>query len=81
MPIYEYEIIPSDEKTQPAGRFEIRQSMADAPLTRHPETGEPVRRVYAAFSVGTGGSSNSSKASASYHSSSCGCCGGGSCPL
>jgi predicted nucleic acid-binding Zn ribbon protein len=26
-------------------RFEFKQSMNDAPLTRHPDTGEPVRRV------------------------------------
>ena len=25
--------------------FEIKQSMNDAPLTKHPETGEPIRRV------------------------------------
>lgn len=81
MPIYEYEIIPSEGKVQSAERFEIRQSMADAPLTRHPETGEPIRRVYAAFSVGAAGSGSSSKSSASYPSSSCGCCGGGSCSL
>lgn len=81
MPIYEYETIPSEETQQPSRRFEIRQAMADAPLTRHPESGEPVRRVYAAFSVGAGGSGSSSKSSASHHGSSCGCCGGGSCPL
>ena len=44
MPTYVYETIPAT----PGGetrRCEIRQSMKDAPLTKHPETGEPVRRV------------------------------------
>jgi hypothetical protein len=44
MAIYVYEIIP-----QRAGekrlRFEVEQSMNDAPLTHHPENGKPVRRV------------------------------------
>ena len=30
------------EKTR---RFEIKQGMNEAPLTKHPETGEPIRRV------------------------------------
>jgi predicted nucleic acid-binding Zn ribbon protein len=41
---YVYETIPA----QPGGasrRFEVVQSMKDAPLRRHPDTGEPVRRV------------------------------------
>ncbi len=25
--------------------YEMQQSMNDAPLTQHPETGEPIRRV------------------------------------
>lgn len=44
MPTYVYETIPQ----QPGGatrQFEIKQSMKDAPLSKHPETGEPVRRV------------------------------------
>jgi predicted nucleic acid-binding Zn ribbon protein len=43
MPIYEYEVIRDDG--EPGPRFEVMQSMSDAPLTRHPDTGEPVRRV------------------------------------
>ena len=31
--------------SEPVRRFEIQQSMKDAPLTVHPETGEPVQRV------------------------------------
>lgn len=44
MAIYIYETIPQKPGTEPR-RFEVRQSMNDAPLTRDPKTGEPVRRV------------------------------------
>ncbi len=40
MPTYIYETL-----TEPAVRFEFKQSMKDPALTQHPETGEPVRRV------------------------------------
>jgi predicted nucleic acid-binding Zn ribbon protein len=30
---------------KPMRRFELQQSMKDAPFTEHPETGEPIRRV------------------------------------
>jgi hypothetical protein len=43
MPTYVYESIPS-HGADPE-RFEITQRMNDAPLTHHPETGEPVRRI------------------------------------
>ena len=46
MTTYIYETIPQKAGAKPQ-RFEVRQSMNDAPLTRHPETGEPVRRVIA----------------------------------
>lgn len=46
MTTYVYETIPETAGAAPR-RFEVRQSMNDAPLTRHPETGEPVRRVIA----------------------------------
>ena len=40
MPLYEY-------KCQSCGKtFEVIQKLADAPLTLHPKTGEPVRRVF-----------------------------------
>jgi hypothetical protein len=44
MPVYVYETIPTvaDEKVR---RFEVRQSMNDAPLTRDPDSGRPVRRL------------------------------------
>lgn len=43
MPTYVYQTMPTDGA--PAVTFEVRQSMSEAPLTVHPETGEPVRRV------------------------------------
>ena len=42
MATYIYETTDSQKPVQ---RFEIQQSMKDAPLTEHPETGEPIRRV------------------------------------
>jgi predicted nucleic acid-binding Zn ribbon protein len=43
MPIYEYEVLlPNGEE---GGRFEVLQSIHAQPLTTHPETGVPVRRV------------------------------------
>lgn len=44
MPTYVYETIPQFEDDTPK-RFEIRQSMKDAALTQHPDSGQPVRRV------------------------------------
>jgi hypothetical protein len=44
MPTYVYETIPSYPDLAPT-RFQLRQGMNDAPLTAHPETGDPVRRV------------------------------------
>ena len=46
MPIYVYETIPSDD-TEPT-RFEVMQRMSDPILTKHPETGEPVRKLISA---------------------------------
>jgi hypothetical protein len=44
MATYIYETIPREAGAEPR-RFEVVQSMKDAPLTRHPDTGEPVRRL------------------------------------
>jgi hypothetical protein len=41
---YLYETIP-DSDGEAVRRYEIRQSIHDEALTRHPETGEPIRRV------------------------------------
>lgn len=43
MPVYVYEIIREDG--QPGERFETRQSIHDKAFTKHPDTGEPVKRV------------------------------------
>jgi len=43
MPVYVYEVISEDGSS--GERFEIVQSMKDSPLTSHPESGLPVRRV------------------------------------
>ncbi len=44
MATYVYETVPSGPRG-PERRFEVVQSMREQPLTRHPDTGEPVRRV------------------------------------
>jgi hypothetical protein len=44
MATYVYETIPRQPGENPR-RFEVVQSMKEAPLQQHPETGEPVRRV------------------------------------
>jgi predicted nucleic acid-binding Zn ribbon protein len=44
MATYIYETIPKDAKDRPV-RFEIQQSMTEKACTKHPETGEPIRRV------------------------------------
>lgn len=43
MPIYVYEVVCEDGTG--GETFELVQSISAAPLTTHPETGEPVRRV------------------------------------
>jgi predicted nucleic acid-binding Zn ribbon protein len=50
MPLYQYEVITSDDS--PGEQFEVFQSMAEEPLTKHPETGKPVRRVLVAPAIG-----------------------------
>lgn len=48
MPLYLYELDTDDGDAE---RFEFFQRMSDPPLTRHPKTGQPIRRVPAAPSV------------------------------
>ena len=43
MPTYVYEVILDDDSG--GEQFEVVQPMSDPPLTEHPETGQPVRRV------------------------------------
>jgi hypothetical protein len=44
MPLYVYEFVLPDGSG--GEQFEVFQKMADDPFTKHPETGEPVRRVF-----------------------------------
>jgi predicted nucleic acid-binding Zn ribbon protein len=50
MPLYVYEVITEDGSE--GEQFEIFQKMSDAPLTQHPETGKPIRRVFQPPAVG-----------------------------
>jgi predicted nucleic acid-binding Zn ribbon protein len=72
MTTYVYETIPKTPGEKPR-HFEIKQSMKDAPLTNHPETGEPIRRVV------LGGFGTLSSKSGSDSGSSCGCAPGSCC--
>ena len=67
MAIYIYE---TTDTRKPVRRFEIQQSMKDAPLTSHPETGEPIHRVI------TGGYGLMTKGAAEPQP----VCGQGACP-
>lgn len=50
MPTYVYEIL--DQKGLPTGQtFETVQPMKDPPLTKHPQTGAPVRRAIVAPNI------------------------------
>jgi predicted nucleic acid-binding Zn ribbon protein len=54
MPIYVYESIPQKPDQKPR-YFEFSQRMTDEPYTKHPGTGEPIRRVIlGGFGVLTG---------------------------
>ena len=67
LPTYVYETIPQSAEEQPS-RFEIKQSMKDAALSSHPESGRPVRRVIIGGTGVMGGSTTAAQSS-----------GGGSC--
>lgn len=75
MATYIYE---TTDASKPVRRFEIQQSMKDAPLSVHPETGEPIQRVitggYGYLSKGNGSDAASSAGMSGGH-----CCGGGGC--
>jgi predicted nucleic acid-binding Zn ribbon protein len=59
MPTYVYEIVTEDGS--PGETFELVQSMSETALTRHPETGQPVRRVPVVPNIGGGWSDASTK--------------------
>jgi predicted nucleic acid-binding Zn ribbon protein len=44
MPIYVYETVPEKADQKPT-QFEVVQRMTDEAFTKHPDTGEPVRRI------------------------------------
>lgn len=74
MTTYVYETIPQTPGEKP-DYFEIKQSMNDQPLTKHPETGAPIRRVI----LGGFGILSSGKSTGSAQSSGGACCGGSGC--
>jgi predicted nucleic acid-binding Zn ribbon protein len=69
MPLYVYRVIrsksaaKSDETDE---TFEVRQSIHDPPLTKHPETGEPVERVICAPNISVGKLGNAALNSAGF---------------
>ena len=60
MPTYLYEVIL--ENGESGQVFEVEHGMSDPPLTRHPTTGQPVRRVFTAPNLGGSHSSTREKA-------------------
>ena len=76
MAIYTYETIPGTAD-EPVRTYEIRQSMKDSALTRHPETGEPIRRVITGgLGIMTSGKGGGSPAPSGGHGCGAGCgCG------
>lgn len=71
MTTYVYETIPAKSGEKPS-YFEFKQSMNDAPFAKHPETGEPIRRVLLG-GFGVLSSKPTSGNSGSACGSGCGC--------
>ena len=72
MPTYVYETIPQTADEQPT-RFEMKQSMIDAALKTHPETGKPVRRVIIGGTGMMGSTTTTSSGGGGPCGSACGC--------
>lgn len=54
MPTYEYQAVaPARGCAHCRARFEVQQSMRDAPLAACPRCGGPVERVLSTFGIGT----------------------------
>jgi predicted nucleic acid-binding Zn ribbon protein len=70
MTTYVYETIARRAGERPR-YYEIKQAMNDAPLTKHPETGEPIRRVM----LGGFGVLSNAKPGGSAQSAGSACCG------
>jgi predicted nucleic acid-binding Zn ribbon protein len=75
MTTYVYETVPSKPGQKPR-YFEIKQNMKDAPLRKHPENGEPIRRVVLG---GFGVLKSGAKTKFAADAGSCGCGPGGCC--
>ena len=71
---YLYETIPVRDGDT-VKQFEIEQGADEVPLTRHPETGEAIRRVI----LGGWGLTLSASTGSGSKSGSCGCGPGGCC--
>jgi hypothetical protein len=76
MATYVYETIPQRPDELPV-RIEVVQSMKDRPLKRHPQTGEPVRRVISGGFGFMGVSAKNMQRPQATRGGGCGC--GGSC--
>lgn len=75
MPTYIYEVIPESDTETPR-RFEVRQSMKDAPLTTDPESGRSVRRVIiggTGLLGGGGGAAAPARSAGGSCGTGCGC--------
>ena len=72
MATYIYE---TTNAAKPVQRFQLQQSMKDAPLTAHPETGEPIRRVISGGYgyMAKGGSQSAPQSSGGRCGTGCGC--------
>src|SRR5690606_31571546 len=53
MPTYVYQVILEGDDADQGQIFEVDQKMSDPPLTHHPETGQPVRRLITAPNIST----------------------------
>lgn len=74
---YLYETIPGSEGEE-VRRYEIRQSIHDPALVRHPETGEPIRRVIVGgLGLITGKAGRSGQPNGKPAHRGCGCGAGG----
>lgn len=71
MPTYVYATVNKDGSL--GETFELLQSMKDEPLTKHPETGKPVKRLLSAPNVCCSSSAASTSPSSSGHTCR-GCC-------
>ena len=75
MTTYVYETIPEQAGQKPT-YYEIKQGMNDVPLTQHPETGGPIRRVVLG---GFGILKSSTKSQPAPPDGGCGCDPSGCC--